>query len=180
MVGTQVAIIGAGPAGLMLSHLLQRAGIDSVVLENRSREYVERRIRAGVLEHGAAQLLRDNGVGDRMDREGLLHRGIYVQFEGERHHIDFVELTGRGISVYGQQEIVKDLIQARLAAGGKLLFEAEATHIGDFGQDDRARVRHPAPDAGRVVSGARRSLEPGPAHRRLGALTHRGATGALE
>jgi p-hydroxybenzoate 3-monooxygenase len=142
MVGTQVAIIGAGPAGLMLSHLLQRAGIESVVLENRSREYVERRIRAGVLEHGAAQLLRDNGVGDRMDREGLLHRGIYIQFEGERHHIDFVELTGRGISVYGQQEIVKDLIQARLAAGGKLLFEAEATHIGDFGHDDRPWVAY--------------------------------------
>ena len=139
---TRVAIIGAGPAGLMLSHLLAREGIDSVVLENRGREYVERRIRAGVLEHGAAQLLRDSGVGQRMDREGLLHRGIYLQFEGERHHIDFVDLTGRGIFVYGQQEIVKDLIQARLAVGGKLLFEAEATRIGDFEHGDRPWVAY--------------------------------------
>jgi p-hydroxybenzoate 3-monooxygenase len=141
-VRTQVAIIGAGPAGLMLSHLLEREGIESVVLENRSREYVERRIRAGVLEHGAAQLLRDSGVGQRLDREGLLHRGIYLQFEGERHHIDFVDLTGRGIFVYGQQEIVKDLIQARLAAGGRLEFEAEATRIGDFEHSDRPWVAY--------------------------------------
>src|SRR5919199_1146585 len=126
----------------MLSHLLAREGIDSVVLENRGREYVERRIRAGVLEHGAARLLRDSGVGQRLDREGLLHRGIYLQFEGERHHIDFVDLTGRGIFVYGQQEIVKDLIQARLAVGGKLLFEAEATRIGDFEHGDRPWVAY--------------------------------------
>ena len=139
---TQVAIVGAGPAGLMLSHLLAREGIDSVVLENRSREYVERRVRAGVLEHGAAQLLRDSGVGQRLDREGLLHRGIYLQFDGERHHIDFVDLTGRGIFVYGQQEIVKDLIQARLAAGGELVFEAEATRIGDFEHGDRPWVAY--------------------------------------
>ena len=145
---TQVAIVGAGPAGLMLSHLLHREGIESVVLENRSREYVQRRIRAGVLEHGAAGLLRDSGVGDRMDREGLLHRGIYLQFEGERHHIDFVDLTGRGILVYGQQEIVKDLIQARIAAGGRLVFEAEATRIGGIDQGDQPWVayRHKGED----------------------------------
>ena len=126
---TSVGIIGAGPAGLFLSHLLHRAGIESVVLENRSRDYVERRVRAGVLEHAAAGLLRESGVGARMDREGLPHRGVYLQFEGARHHLDFVRLTGRGIVVYGQQEIVKDLVDARLAAGGEILFEAEARRI---------------------------------------------------
>jgi p-hydroxybenzoate 3-monooxygenase len=113
----------------MLSHLLQREGIDSVVLEQRSREYVEGRVRAGVLEHGAVQLLRESGVGERMDREGLAHRGIYLQFQGGRHHIDFVALTGRQIMVYGQQELVKDLIAARLAAGGEIHFEAEALRL---------------------------------------------------
>jgi p-hydroxybenzoate 3-monooxygenase len=128
---TQVAILGAGPAGLLLSHLLSRQGIESVVLERRSREYVENRVRAGVLENGAAELLRASGVGDRMAREGLFHRGINLSFDGGRHHIDFVELTGRGITVYGQQEVVKDLIAARLAAGGAILFEAEASAVED-------------------------------------------------
>ncbi len=127
---TQVGIIGAGPAGLLLSHLLAAAGIESVVLEVRSRQYAEGRVRAGVLEHGAAELLRASGVGERMDREGLVHRGINLQFAGERHHVDFMELTGRTIVVYGQQEIVKDLISARLRAGGRILFEAEAKRLG--------------------------------------------------
>ena len=113
----------------MLSHLLDLAGVDSVVLERRSREYVEGRVRAGVLEHGAARLLRSAGIGDRMDREGLRHGGIHLQFAGARHHIDFLELTGRGIMVYGQQEVVKDLVAARLAAGGQVLFDAEAHRI---------------------------------------------------
>jgi p-hydroxybenzoate 3-monooxygenase len=113
----------------MLAHLLQQAGIESVVLEHRAREYVESRVRAGVLEHGAAQLLRASGVGERMEREGLVHRGIYLQFQGRRHHIDFMDLAGRSITVYGQQEVVKDLIAARLAAGGSILFEAEATEV---------------------------------------------------
>ena len=126
---TQVGIVGAGPAGLLLSHLLHREGVRSVVLEQRDRAYVEARVRAGVLEHGAAQLLRDSGVGERMDREGLVHRGINLQFEGERHHIDFQDLCGRTILVYGQQEVVKDLIAARLAAGGDIRFEAEARSI---------------------------------------------------
>jgi p-hydroxybenzoate 3-monooxygenase len=126
---TQVGIIGAGPAGLMLSHLLRRAGIESVVLETRSRDYVEARVRAGVLEQGSADLLVSTGVGDRMKREGLVHDGIKLRFMGEEHRIDFRKLTGVGITVYGQQEVVKDLIQQRLADGGEIWFEAEATAV---------------------------------------------------
>ncbi|MDQ7842613.1 MAG: 4-hydroxybenzoate 3-monooxygenase [Armatimonadota bacterium] len=130
---TQVAIAGAGPAGLVLSHLLARSGIDSLVLENRTREYVERRIRAGVLEQGTVDLLRASGVGERLDREGLTHHGIWLRFEGESHRIPFSELTGgRTITVYGQQEVVKDLIRARLDAGGQILFEAEAVGLDDL------------------------------------------------
>ena len=126
---TQVAIVGAGPAGLMLSHLLDLAGVRSVVFETRDRAYVEARVRAGVLEHGAAELLRASGAGARMDREGLVHRGIYLHFAGARHHIDFDELTGRTILVYGQQEVVKDLIAGRLEAGGDVRFEAEVAAV---------------------------------------------------
>ena len=128
-VRTTVAIIGAGPAGLLLAHLLHRAGIDSVVLENRSRDHIERRVRAGVLEEGAAQLLQDAGVGERLDREGLEHGGIHLRFGGESHRIDFKALTGRGIFVYGQQEVVKDLVQARLATRAPILFEAAAREV---------------------------------------------------
>jgi p-hydroxybenzoate 3-monooxygenase len=130
---TQVCIVGAGPAGLMLAHLLHREGVDSVVLEIRSREYVENRVRAGVLEQGTADLLRAAGVGERMTREGLVHYGINLNFGGERHRIDFADLTGgKGITVYGQQEVVKDLIAARLAAGGEVQFEAEAVGVEGF------------------------------------------------
>jgi p-hydroxybenzoate 3-monooxygenase len=120
---TQVGIVGAGPAGLMLSHLLHLAGVESVVLEARSRPYVETRVRAGVLEQGSADLLRDSGVGGRMLAEGAVHDGVNLQFDGERHRIDLARLTGRRITVYGQQEVVKDLIAARRAAGGTVLFE---------------------------------------------------------
>ena len=126
---TQVGVIGAGPAGLMLSHLLHRQGIESVIIEQRSREYVEARVRAGVLEQGSTDLLISSGVGERLQREGLPHDGIKLRFAGEEHRIDFRQLTGRGITVYGQQEVVKDLINQRLADGGEIWFEAEATAI---------------------------------------------------
>ncbi|HEX6493748.1 MAG TPA: 4-hydroxybenzoate 3-monooxygenase [Candidatus Dormibacteraeota bacterium] len=123
---TQVVIVGAGPAGLMLAHLLHLAGVESVVLEARSREHVEQRVRAGVLEQGTVDLLVESGVGERLLRERLVHHGIELRFDGRRHRIDLHGLTGgRTISVYGQQEVVKDLIAARLASGGPLLFEVE-------------------------------------------------------
>jgi p-hydroxybenzoate 3-monooxygenase len=145
---TQVAIIGAGPAGLLLSHLLHRAGIDTVVLERRSRRHVEERIRAGVLEQGTVDLLNEAGVGERMRREGLVHHGVELLFGGRRHRIPLSELAdGRAITVYGQHEIVKDLIAARLAAGGQLVFEAEVTSLHDLdGTTPRVRFRHGGED----------------------------------
>ncbi|MFG1928107.1 4-hydroxybenzoate 3-monooxygenase [Cryptosporangium sp. NPDC048952] len=126
---TQVGIIGAGPAGLLLQHLLTRAGVDSVVVENRSREYCEKRQRAGVLEHGTVELLKEIGLGDRMMREGLLHSGIYLQFGGERHHLDFPSLTGgRTLTVYAQTEVVKDAI----AVGHPIHFEVSDTAVHDI------------------------------------------------
>jgi p-hydroxybenzoate 3-monooxygenase len=130
---TQVGIVGAGPAGLVLSHLLYLEGIESVVLERRSRDYVEKRIRAGVLEQNTVDLLNELGVGDRMEREGMVHHGLELRFGGQGHRIDLSELTGgRAITVYGQHEVVKDLIQARLEAGERLIFEAEAIEAHDL------------------------------------------------
>jgi p-hydroxybenzoate 3-monooxygenase len=128
---TQVAIVGAGPAGLMLSHLLYRQGIDSIIVENRSRSYVEQRVRAGVLEQGTMDLLIESGVGERMQREGLLHHGFDLRFGGRSHRISMTELTGHAIRVYGQQEVVKDLIRARLDADGQILFEAQGVKLHD-------------------------------------------------
>ena len=121
---TQVGIIGAGPAGLLLAHLLQRQGIASIVLESQTRRHVEERVRAGVLEQGTVELLESSGVGERLRREGLVHGGIELRFAGAGHRIALTDLTGRAITVYGQQEVVKDLIRARLDAGGEILFEA--------------------------------------------------------
>jgi len=116
-ISTQVAIVGGGPAGLLLSHLLRRSGIDSVVLELRDREYAIKRVRAGVLEEDAARLLTEVGLGDRLHKEGQRHDGIYLQYAGVRHHIPFRELVGRSVWLYSQQEVVKDLIEAHDAAG---------------------------------------------------------------
>jgi p-hydroxybenzoate 3-monooxygenase len=128
--------VGAGPAGLVLAHLLHLEGIDSVVLESQSREYLEHRVRAGVLEQGTVDLLRAIGVAERLDREGLVHNGVELQFDGERHRIDFPSLTGgRRITVYGQQEVVKDLIAARFEAGRPLLFEVSDVAVDGFEAD---------------------------------------------
>ena len=130
---TQVAIVGAGPAGLMLSHLLHLQGIDSIVLEARTRKYVQDRVRAGVLEQGTVDLLTATGVGDRLKKQGLIHQGIEFRFNRRRHRIPLSELTGgRAITIYGQNEIVKDLTDARLSAGGKILFEVQEVRLADF------------------------------------------------
>jgi p-hydroxybenzoate 3-monooxygenase len=127
---TQVGIVGAGPAGLLLSHLLHLHGIASVVLEIRDREYVEKRVRAGVLEQGTVDTLREAGLAARLDAQGLRHEGIELRFDGEGHRVPMTELTGRAITVYGQQEVVKDLVARRLADGGDVRFE-----VSDVGLD---------------------------------------------
>ena len=130
---TQVAIIGAGPAGLLLGHLLHRDGIETVIVEARSREYCEARIRAGVLEQGTREVLIGADVGERMQTEGLVHGGIHLRFDGESHHIPMDELTGgRCVTVYGQTEVVKDLIAARLASGAPLLFECDEVAVHEL------------------------------------------------
>jgi p-hydroxybenzoate 3-monooxygenase len=140
---TQVGIVGAGPAGLFLSHLLHLEGIESVVLEARTRHYIENRIRAGVLEHGTVELMKNTGVGARLQREGLTHRGVELRFAGRSHRIDFEELTGRTITVYAQQEVVKDLVAVRLAGGGQILFKAEAFSLDSIdGPHPRIHYRH--------------------------------------
>jgi p-hydroxybenzoate 3-monooxygenase len=129
----KVGIVGAGPAGLLLSHLLHLEGIDSVVIESRSREEIEATIRAGVLEQGTVDLLNKTGVGERMAREGFVHEGVYLRFGGRSHRIDFTELTGgRAITVYAQHEVIKDLVAARLAAGGTLLFGVKDAAVYDL------------------------------------------------
>ena len=138
---TQVAVVGAGPAGLTLAQLLHAHGVESVVLEARSRDYVERRLRAGVLEQGTVDLLRELGVSARMDAEAIEHGGIHLQFAGERHHVPMRELTGRGITIWGQTEVVKDLIAARLEEGLPLHFEVEDVTVHDV-ESERPRVRY--------------------------------------
>jgi p-hydroxybenzoate 3-monooxygenase len=141
---TQVGIVGAGPAGLLLAHLLHARGIESVVLERHTREHIERRVRAGVLEQGTVDLLNECGVGERMQREGLVHEGIELRFGGRGHRIDFPSLTGgRCITVYGQQEVVKDLLAAREAASALPLFEVADVTLQDLDSDaPLLRFRH--------------------------------------
>ncbi|ALK96823.1 4-hydroxybenzoate 3-monooxygenase [Massilia sp. WF1] len=140
---TQVAIIGAGPAGLLLSHLLHLNGIESVVVESRTRAEIEATIRAGVLEQGTMDILSEAGVGERMRREGALHHGIELAFGGRRHRIDLTGLTGKAITVYPQHEVIIDLVAARIAAGGALLFETSEVAIeGADGARPGVRFMH--------------------------------------
>ena len=128
---TEVAIIGAGPAGLLLSHLLADQGIDSILIETRSQQYVLSRIRAGILAHSTVELLDAIGLGTRLHAEGQEHRGIYLQWPQERHHIDFVDLVGRSVWVYGQTEVTKDLVSARETAGQAMFYEVSDTALHD-------------------------------------------------
>jgi p-hydroxybenzoate 3-monooxygenase len=138
---TQVAIIGAGPAGLLLSHLLRARGVDSVVLEARERVYVEARQRAGILEHGTVDALREVGAGARMDRDGLPHDGFELRFAGHGVRVDMQELTGRNVMVYAQTEVVKDLVALRLEQGEPLVFSAEVTGVHDV-ESDTPRITY--------------------------------------
>ena len=144
---TRVGIIGAGPAGLLLAHLLWREGIDCVIVENRSRDYVEARIRAGLLEQGSVDLLHETGVGERLAREGLTHEGILLRFGGVNRRLDIKALTGRAVTIYGQHEVVKDLIAARIANGGEIMFECEGVSVHDLaGKSPTIRCRHNGED----------------------------------
>ncbi|MDQ4002656.1 MAG: 4-hydroxybenzoate 3-monooxygenase [Actinomycetota bacterium] len=138
---TQVGIVGGGPAGLILSHLLHLRGIESVILEFRSRERLQSEVRAGVLEQGTVDLLRETGVGERMDREGAVHEGIELRFNRQGHRIPLSELAGGRIMLYGQHEVVKDLISARLDADGQILFEAEAVSLHDL-ESQKPTIRY--------------------------------------
>jgi len=141
---TQVGILGAGPAGLLLSHLLHLQGIQSVIIEIRSRDYIEKRVRAGVLEQATVDILNTSGVGFRMQREGLSHHGIEFRFDGQAHRFDFDKLTdGKGVTVYGQQEVVKDLVARRLEDNGVILFESEDVSIDELVSGvPKIRFRH--------------------------------------
>jgi p-hydroxybenzoate 3-monooxygenase len=140
---TQVGIVGAGPAGLMLSHLLHLAGISSIIVENRSRAYCEARVRAGLMEHWVAHMLIDTGVGARLEREAMVHDGIFIAFNGLARHIDFHKLIGKRVYIYDQKEVVTDLIAQRLADGGEIYFEVEDTSVHDFDRGEpKIRFRH--------------------------------------
>jgi p-hydroxybenzoate 3-monooxygenase len=137
----QVGIVGAGPAGLFLALLLQRHGIDCVILEDRDREYVEKRVRAGLLEQNTTDLMHELGVGERLAREGMQHDGIYLRREGHTQHIEIAKLTGRHITIYGQQEVVKDAIAAWLERGGELCFEVSDVALHDL-ESERPRITY--------------------------------------
>jgi p-hydroxybenzoate 3-monooxygenase len=137
---TQVGIVGAGPAGLMLARLLHLRGIESIIIENRSRDYIENRIRAGLIEHWAADLLAELGVGERLRREGMPHWGINIGINGDLHRIDFKALVDKRVTIYGQQEVVKDLVERRLADGGPLLFEVDGVSVHGL-TSDRPKIR---------------------------------------
>ena len=147
---TQVAIIGAGPSGLLLGQLLARAGVDTVILERHTPEYVLGRIRAGVLEQGTVETIEEANVAGRLHREGLVHHGIEIAAHGERHRIDFKALVGKSVVVYGQTEVTRDLMDARRAAGAKTVYEAEDVSLHGFDGDAAGRAlspRRPKPRA---------------------------------
>jgi p-hydroxybenzoate 3-monooxygenase len=129
---TQVGIVGAGPAGLMLSHLLHLAGIESIIVENRSRAYCENRVRAGLMENWVAEMLIETGVGARLQCEAMVHDGIFIAFNGEAHKLDFAKLIDKHVYIYDQKEVVTDLMAHRLAHGGTILFEVQDTSVHDF------------------------------------------------
>jgi p-hydroxybenzoate 3-monooxygenase len=129
---TQVGIVGAGPAGLMLSHLLHLAGIESIIIEDRSREYCEARVRAGLMENWVSKMLIDTGVGARMQREAMVHDGIFLAFSGETHKLDFAKLIDKHVYIYDQKEVVTDLIAKRIGDGGQILFEVTDSSVHDF------------------------------------------------
>jgi p-hydroxybenzoate 3-monooxygenase len=140
---TQVGIVGAGPAGLMLSHLLHLSGISSIIIEDRSRAYCEARVRAGLMEHWVAQMLIETGVGARLQREAMVHDGIYISFRGEARHIDFKKLINKQVFIYDQKEVVTDLIAKRLADDGHIFFEVSDTSVHDFSSSTpRIRFKH--------------------------------------
>ena len=138
---TQVAIVGAGPAGLLLSRLLGSAGIDTIVLEKRTPEYLRARVRAGLLEQGTVDLLTAAGVGERLLRERLTHDGVEIAFDGRRHRLDLKGLTGMSVSIYGQAEIQKDLMAAHAASGGNVFYEAEDVSLLGL-MSDKPRLRY--------------------------------------
>lgn len=137
---TQVGIVGSGPAGLMLSHLLHLAGIESIIVESRSRAYCEARVRAGLMEHWVAKMLVETGVGARLKREGMVHHGIFIAFNNEAHHLDFDKLINKRVTVYDQKEVVTDLIAQRLTDGGQIIFEVQDTGVYDF-LTERPKIR---------------------------------------
>lgn len=137
---TQVGIVGAGPAGLMLSHLLQLAGIESILIETRSREYCENRVRAGLMENWVGKMLVDTGVGVRFQREAMVHDGIFLGLNGQAHKLNFVKLIGKHVYIYDQKEVVTDLIAHRLGQGAQILFEVEDTSLHDFASE-RPKIR---------------------------------------
>jgi p-hydroxybenzoate 3-monooxygenase len=137
---TQIAIIGAGPSGLLLGQLLHKHGIDNIILENRTAEYVLGRIRAGVIEQGMVGLMEEAGVAARLHKEGLVHDGVEIAYSGSRHRVDFKKLTGKSVTVYGQTEITRDLMEARKAVGARTIYEAHDVSLHDF-DTDKPRVR---------------------------------------
>jgi p-hydroxybenzoate 3-monooxygenase len=140
---TQVGIVGAGPAGLMLSHLLHLAGVSSIIVEDRSRAYCEARVRAGLMEHWVAHMLIDTGVGARLQREAMVHDGIHIAFNGQARRIDFKKLIAKQVFIYDQKEVVTDLIAQRLKDGAEIFFEVEDTSVHDFdGTAPKVRFRH--------------------------------------